>query len=135
MISPSWHPSRRELRQFGIAAFFAFGILGAILRYHFELTTAPWIIWGLASVCGIGGIVAPFKVYPLYLLVTLIALPIGLIVSNLVLGLIYYGIMTPLGWILRLTGRDPLRLAKRDRATYWMRRTGKPDPASYYRQS
>ncbi len=97
--------------------------------------TAPWIVWGLAVIGGVSGIVAPFKVYPLYLLVTLIALPIGLIISNLILGLIYYGIMTPLGWILRLTGRDPLRLRKPDGATYWVRRTHRPEPASYYRQS
>ena len=58
----------------------------------------PWrtVIWGLGLVSGVMGVFAPYKSYVIYLLVTLIALPIGLVVSNLVLGVLYYGVLTPL---------------------------------------
>lgn len=48
---------------------------------------------------------------------------LGRIVSPVVIGILYYGVITPFGIVMRLAGKDPLRL-KRDpgAATYWIRR-------------
>lgn len=48
---------------------------------------------------------------------------LGKIVSPIALGLLFYGVIAPLGLALRLAGKDPLRL-KYDRSadTYWIRR-------------
>lgn len=48
---------------------------------------------------------------------------LGKIVSPIALGLLFYGVITPLGAALRLAGKDPLRL-KFDRGadSYWIRR-------------
>ena len=48
---------------------------------------------------------------------------LGRIVSPVALGLLFYGVVTPLGILLRLAGKDPLRL-KYDRGanSYWIRR-------------
>ncbi|MCA8943054.1 MAG: hypothetical protein KDB80_10880 [Planctomycetes bacterium] len=135
MITPSWHPPRHELRTFGIVAFFVFGVLGLALRFHFGHPVAAWVVWGIGTFAGVMGLAAPFQLYLLYLVVTVVALPIGLVVSNVVLGVIYFGIMTPLGWVMRLSGRDPLRLRKPAVESFWIPRTHKRDPASYYRQS
>jgi predicted membrane metal-binding protein len=45
------------------------------------------------------------------------------IVSPLALGILFYAVLTPLGSLMRLLGKDPMRL-KFDpaAATYWMRR-------------
>ncbi|MET0917973.1 MAG: SxtJ family membrane protein [Burkholderiales bacterium] len=45
------------------------------------------------------------------------------VVSPLALAVLYFGMFVPLGWIMRLAGRRPLRL-KRDpvAATYWIER-------------
>jgi len=52
-----------------------------------------------------------------------LGLLLGKIVSPLALGLLFYGVITPIGLLLRLSGKDPLRL-KFDRAadSYWIRR-------------
>lgn len=52
-----------------------------------------------------------------------LGLLLGKIVSPLALGLLFFGIITPIGFLLRLTGKDPLRL-KYDRGadSYWIRR-------------
>ncbi len=135
MIAPSWHPNRNELLQFGWASFFAFGLLGFFCRYWWDLPTLGWVFKILGGYGGLMAMLSPFKVYPLYLLVTLVAMPIGLVVSNLLLGTIYFVIMTPLGFGLRVIGRDALRLKKPSGDSYWVPHERRTDPASYYRQS
>jgi len=51
------------------------------------------------------------------------------------LGLIFYGIVTPIGIILRLTGHDPLQINAPLGNSLWKSPTGKIGPASYLRQS
>ena len=52
-----------------------------------------------------------------------LGLLLGKIVSPIALGLLFYGVITPIGVVLRLAGKDPLRL-KYDRGadSYWIRR-------------
>ena len=45
------------------------------------------------------------------------------IVSPLALGILYYGVVTPTGLLMRLAGKDPLRLRFEPAArTYWIER-------------
>ena len=56
---------------------------------------------------------------------------IGLVVSPVVLGILFYGVITPIGWLMRLFGRDSLRLRPNPvLATYWRERTGPPSSMS-----
>jgi hypothetical protein len=54
---------------------------------------------------------------------------LGKVVSPIALGLLFYCAIAPLGIVMRLAGKDPLRL-KFDRAaeSYWIRREP-PGPA------
>jgi len=61
---------------------------------------------------------------------------LGKIVSPIALGLLFYGVITPIGFFLRLAGKDPLRL-KYDRGadSYWIRREPPgPPPGSMTNQ-
>src|SRR5262249_28270371 len=45
------------------------------------------------------------------------------IVSPLVMGAIFFAVVTPTGWIMRLRGKDVLSLKRRpDQTSYWIRR-------------
>jgi hypothetical protein len=58
------------------------------------------------------------------------------IVSPLVLGVMFFGVITPMGLVMRARGKDPLRLrADAGASSYWVRRTP-PGPArdSFKRQ-
>ena len=44
---------------------------------------------------------------------------IGIIVSPIVLGIIFFGIFTPYSLLMRLFGRDELQLKLRKRKSYW----------------
>lgn len=44
---------------------------------------------------------------------------LGIIISPIVLAIIFFGLFTPYGLIMRLFKRDELRLKLRKRASYW----------------
>lgn len=65
-----------------------------------------------------------------------LGLLLGKIVSPIALGILFYAVLTPLGVLMRLTGKDPLRL-KRDAAaaSYWIpREPPGPPPGSMTNQ-
>jgi hypothetical protein len=46
------------------------------------------------------------------------------VVNPLVLGVLFFGVITPVGFLLRIAGRDPLRLKASPRLpTYWIERS------------
>ena len=61
-----------------------------------------------------------------------IGLLMGLIISPVVLGLIYFGMFTPLAVVLRLKGRDELRLKNKNLKSNWIvRDPSGPAPESF----
>jgi hypothetical protein len=53
----------------------------------------------------------------------------GLVASPVVLGILFYGVIAPLGLLMRLFGRDSLRLRSNPTCTtYWRERTEPPSP-------
>jgi hypothetical protein len=63
-----------------------------------------------------------------------ITYPIGLVVSTVALALLFYLVFTPLGWGMRLAGRDPLRLRTRGDATQWQPIQQDADARQMFRQ-
>ena len=61
-----------------------------------------------------------------------LGLLLGLIISPIVLGLIYFGMFTPLAAVLRLKGRDELRLKNKNLKSNWnVRDPLGPSPESF----
>jgi len=59
----------------------------------------------------------------------------GKIVSPVVLGIIFFFLVTPVAAIARLAGRDPLNMKKRSVTSYWIERhPNGPQPDSYKNQ-
>lgn len=90
-----------------------------------------------ASVLGVAGAAAALSgagpaVYRAWMLA---ALPTGWVVSHVLLGLVYYGVITPIGLFLRLLGRDLLGLRmERGAASYWRERGPGEGAGRYFRQ-
>ncbi len=145
LLEINWKPDRRQLRGFGIAAAVFFAAVAGWLLWRgrlvgFEFSpgaawTAATVLGGLALVCGALAAAAPKWLRPLYVGLSLVALPIGLVVSHVLLAIVYFGILTPLGLILRVVRGDPLtREFDRDAKTYWECRTPTSDVKRYFRQ-
>ena len=50
---------------------------------------------------------------------------LGMIVSPIVLGFIFFGLFTPIALLMRISGRDELRLKFNEKASHWISR-GEP---------
>lgn len=47
---------------------------------------------------------------------------LGVINTGLLLGVVFFLIITPIGWIARLSGHDPLKLRRPGPSGYWQSR-------------
>jgi hypothetical protein len=135
MIAPSWYPSRRQLRQFAVICVFGFGLIALLVWSQTGSTRAPMILAGVGVAAFLVGLPFPTAIRPLYALLMAIALPIGWVLSNILLMIIFYLAFTPLGLVFRLMGRDPLRIRKPIVDSYWIDHPPRTDAASYYRQA
>jgi hypothetical protein len=134
MITLDLKPGNRQLHVFGVAALVMFGLLGWWLhsKGHPSWAMAAWIVAGIS---GAAAFLWPKANLPLYLTLSIVAFPIGLVLSYLVLGLMWYVIITLVALIFRLLGKDPLQ-RRFDRAapTYWQAYPRREDRDSYFRQ-
>ena len=145
LIEVNWNPPAKQLRSFGWICLVAFGAIGAWVRYRHSLfgfdlraetaVTTSGILWGIAALSAMLAALAPKGLRPLHVLLTAITLPIGMVVSHVLMAVLYYGLFTPVALIFRVMGRDALeRRFEPDAATYWSRRKPVTDRKQYYRQ-
>jgi len=93
------------------------------------------VLWIVSPLCGLLALAVPVVLVPLYLTLMAISLPIGWVVSHVLMAVMFYGVLTPIGIVFKLLGRDPMhRKIDRNAATYWIRRPEHIDPKRYYRQ-
>jgi MFS family permease len=144
MIEIDWRPDDRTLRQFGVIALFGFSFLAAIawwelLVFSFGLGEARPIVAGvfavLAGLSALFSLVAPRANLPIYLGLTVVAYPIGFVLSYLIMGFLFFVMITPVGLFFRLTGYDPLqRRFDRGATTYWTDPRPRRAKESFFRQ-
>lgn len=129
-----FRPTTRILRQFaGLCVLFLVGM--AAWRYlRFDEPTAAAILLGFAVAAGGVGLLRPHALRPLFVGWMIVAFPIGWMVSRVLLGIVYYGLFTPLGLLFRLAGRDPLALSRASRDSYWEAKPAPVDVRRYFHQ-
>ena len=120
-------PTGRMLRQF--AALWSVVFLVLTARGIGQGYGRPAVTLAAAAVAlGAAGIVAPRIIRPVFFSAMTVTYPIGWVISHVILGLLFYGLFTPIGVFFRLRGRDVLRLNPQRRSlTYWQ---VKPSPTS-----
>ena len=116
-------PTRRQLNQFGFIwmAFVALAGLVAIFKFH--QTGLARILWLAAVVVPLIGWLFPRFMRWVFLGMSYLGWPIGFVVSHVVLALVYYLVLTPIGLMTRLFGYDSMKKRfDRETATYWTER-------------
>ena len=129
-------PGSSELRWFGVVVLVLFVLIGSILWWRFDATNAAVTIWSVgAAIALLYYAIRPLRI-PMYLGWMHLVLPIGLVVSYALLGIIYFGIITPMALVMRAFGRDKLeRRFVADAGSYWSAHDPGDEPARYLRQS
>ncbi len=124
------------LRQFAGLWAVLFGGLGIYQGIFRDRPLLGLLLWAVAVVAGLPGILRPQTLRPLFATAMALARPIGFVVSHVLLGFLFYVVMTPLAFVFRLRGRDALgRRPARAVGTYWIQRKPSDDPRRYFRQS
>ncbi|MGI9471517.1 MAG: hypothetical protein ACR2NZ_08305 [Rubripirellula sp.] len=133
LVELNWKPSQRQLRQFASICLIAI----PAVAWLWGASGTPLAIAGLAGgVIAVVGWISPNWIKPLFLLLSLIAIPIGWVIGELAMLLIYFAVFLPFGLIFRLINRDALhRGLDHDSKTYWTPKKQPSSVASYYRQS
>jgi len=136
MVSINWYPTDRELRQFAGIWFPAFwAIVGLLIGSRTGHWLWPILIVSVAAVIGLIGLVHPRLAWPIYVAWMCAAFPVGWLVSHLLLAAVFYLLISPLGLLLRLAGRDKLKLRlDSDAKTYWTERQPPSSSDRYFRQ-
>jgi hypothetical protein len=134
LIEINWNPSRRELRQFALLWIGFFGLAGAYCLWVVSSQTAATAFW-VVSTAGLAGYFAPSLLRPIYVVWMALALPIGWVISHLLLLAVYYLVFTPVGLVLRLVGYDPLnRNFDRSARSYWISHEPSSEMSQYFKQ-
>jgi len=135
MIEINTDPSRRQLLWFGPPFALFCGVLGGLMFWRFAAPGAAYVLWVLGAALLIVYYLIPSLRKPLYLAWLYAALPIGWAISHLLLAIVYYLVVTPIGLLMRLCRYDPLnRRFDRSASTYWVPRKPDDDDTSYFRQ-
>jgi hypothetical protein len=134
VIKLNRNPPDRELRQFAVI-FFLFFVVVAVIAYFRGSVNAAATALTIGVLAGAIGSMRVAFVRPIYLGWMYAAYPIGWVVSHTVLAVVFYLIVTPVGWVMRRLRYDPLeRQFESSAKTYWAPIAARTDKTSYFRQ-
>ena len=129
------NPSRRDLTWFGLVLFLFFVVMGGVFGRALASDVARNGLWGAGAVLAAAYYAVPAWRRPMFVGWMYAAYPIGFVVSHVLLGLVYFGVVTPIGLLMRAVGHDPMtRRFDRAAATYWVKREPVTDVKRYFRQ-
>ena len=126
-VTDTRHPkpeTRRDIRKFGVIAFIFFGALCALGVWRQK--PLPIYFFGALSLLGLGFLLLPGPLRPIYSGWLKITHLIGRMTTLIILAFAYYLVITPTALIKRIFGGRPLPISPDPGlSTYWVTR---PEP-------
>ena len=109
-------------KSFGIVFFFVF----LLISFYPLLNNESVRIWSLviSVIFLILGLLNSSLLLPLNKLWFKFGIFLGKIISPIIMGIIFFLVVTPIGLIMRLLGKDVLNLKLSDYKSYWIEKTG-----------
>ena len=123
--------SAHDLRKFGLMVGGVFAVLGLFFLWRHK-AYYPYFLWpGVVLV--LFGVVLPRALKWIYIAWMSLAFVLGFVMAHVILTLLFLLVITPIGLVARLVGKDFLSL-KLDRAvkSYWIPRSTKTKSAADY---
>jgi Saxitoxin biosynthesis operon protein SxtJ len=108
-------------RSFGLVFAGVFIAIAVLPLFHGE--SVRWWAAGVAIVFALVALVKPALLAGLNRFWIKLGILLGKVISPIALGILFYAVITPFGLVIRLTGKDPLRLKfAPDADSYWIPR-------------
>jgi len=144
LVSLDLRPDSKKLRQFGFVALGAFSLLALLAWLEVGVfrgglgaarVAVSAALAGLGLVSGVLAWLYPAGNRPLYVALSLVAFPIGLVLSQLLLVFLFVVVIGPFAVARKLWVGDPMRVRyDRDAHSYWTVPKSARSKASYFRQ-
>lgn len=135
IMTTNWRPSRDDLRKFGDVSLAMLVLLALVFRWRGMTAETGLIMAAVGLVIYVLSRISAKLVKPLYLAMQAVGLPIGWVLSHVVLGIFYYLVLTPVGLVFRLIRRDPLqRRYDSEATTYWLEHRPTDSAKRYFNQ-
>jgi len=101
----------KGLRQFGVMLGGMLAVIfGFLLPWSWEWESQPNPVWiGIGIVVVAWALIAPDSMRSLYRTWIRVALQIGHVVNSVILAIVYFLVITPMGVVMRMMGKDPMR--------------------------
>lgn len=129
-------PSPKDLRVFGFLLVAFAAVFGGMVLWRTGSMPAARGIWIAGAALSLLHFAVPALRWPLYTGWMALAFPIGWAVSHLLLTVVFYLLITPFGFVMRLFGYDPMRRKRNlEATTYWSKLDIARDTGRYFRQS
>lgn len=117
-VEINWKPDKRELSQFGLSMIIGFGLFAVVANRYWHLPKLAILFAVFGGFAGVAGLSGKRVALVAYLPWMALAFILGNIMSRLLVGMFFYLLITPMGLIMRVVGKDTLQ-RKNDRASYW----------------
>jgi len=135
LIERNREPTSSELRMFGLLLGPFFGLIGVLVLWRAEAWVIATVCWVIAVISAAVFHCVPSIKRPMYTAWMAAMYPIGWVISHVLLALVYFGWVTPVGLLMRLCGYDPMRRRlHRGTASHWVRRKPIKNVNRYFRQ-
>lgn len=129
------NPPQKVLRQFGALLPVLGLILGGMIWWKTGALNIALPLFAVLTVFGVAGYFVPRLMRPIFVGWLYLTFPIAWVISHTILLITFYGVIFPVGLLLKLIGKDPLHRQWDPKAsTYWMPHKMPADKKRYFRQ-
>jgi hypothetical protein len=132
LVSIDWRPEPTALRSFGRTVIIGMTLIAAVLAWWVGKREAGIVALCVGLVIGGAGLTGTRLALPGYWLWMGVAFVMGNITSAVLMGTLYFLVVTPMALLVTLSGRDRLRLKRRATASHWVDLPAPPAVAAEY---
>ena len=116
---------RGKNKSFGIVFFIFFSILS--LYFYFTESNINLYLISISLIFLVLGLINSSILTPLNLLWFKFGMLLGRVVSPIIMGLVFFGVVTPTGLIMKILKKDLLKLKRSEKKSYWIERKTKSE--------
>ena len=125
--------SPRALRRFGFTVGFVILFLGCVLLWRHR--GAGWPLISIGTVMVLVAALTPLRLRWIHGPWMIVAIALGWIVTRILLTMVLFFVVTPIGLLQRLFGKRAIEVAfKANTASYWQARMSSPMREDYEKQ-
>jgi len=111
--------NKKEWKKFAIGVAIILSAIGAV-QWFLDIEIYPYI-FGSAFIILLSGLLVPVVIKPLFIAFSYLGFVLGWVMTRVILSLLYYLVFTPVGLILKLTGKKVLDTSFRsEQKSYWL---------------